>query len=64
MITYLKSSGAERSATHRRVKDWRSLVSLGRSPTEGSTSRRISSMSMMMSFGAELGNLCGIQGSN
>jgi len=44
--SYSKSSGADLSATQARVKAWRSRVSRGTASKLGSTSRRMSSMSM------------------
>lgn len=42
--TYARSSGADRSATHNRVRRWRSRVCSAMSAPAGSTSRRMSSM--------------------
>lgn len=45
--TYSNSSGAERSATHRRVRACRSRVPEGMESVAGSTSRRMSSISIV-----------------
>lgn len=44
--THSRSSGADLSATQARVRSWRSRLSRGTASKVGSTSRRMSSISM------------------
>lgn len=48
--TNSSSSGADRSATQARVKACKSRVACGTAPCEGSTERRMSSISMARGY--------------